>query len=58
VKECPLRFDTPPEILSDWLHEHGWTTQDLLAWWDALLVALLNAGGWDMLSEAIAAAPS
>jgi hypothetical protein len=54
--KCNLRFDTPPEILSDYLHEHGWTTQDLLAWWDALLTAFLLAGGWDMLPEAMVAA--
>jgi hypothetical protein len=53
MKPCPLRLDTPPEVLAEWLHEHAWTTQDLLAWWDALLAMYLDAGGWDMLPEGI-----
>jgi hypothetical protein len=53
MKSCPLRLDTPPEYLSEHLLEHGSTTQDLLAWWDALLAALLDAGGWEMLPEAL-----
>jgi hypothetical protein len=51
--KCILRFDTPPNYLAEHLLEHGWTTQDLLAWWDALLIAFLNAGGWDMLPVAM-----
>jgi hypothetical protein len=53
MKPCPLRFDTPPEVLAEWLHEAGWTTQDLLGWWDPLLEAFLLAGGWDQLPEGI-----
>jgi hypothetical protein len=58
MKPCPLRLDTPPEVLSEWLHEHSWTTQDLLAWWDALIAAYLDAGGWDMLPQGIVVTPA
>jgi hypothetical protein len=40
MKECPLRFDTPPEVLADWLDEHGWTADDVAAWYAALVAAL------------------
>jgi len=53
MNRCDLRFDTPPEILADWLLEHAWTTQDLLAWWDMLLAAFLLAGGLDMVPDTV-----
>jgi hypothetical protein len=40
MKECPLRFDSPPEALADWLEEHGWTADDLLEWLTDLVAAL------------------
>jgi hypothetical protein len=53
MNECPLRLDTPPEVLADWLHERGWTFEDLETQLSALLVAFLNAGGWEHLPEAL-----
>jgi hypothetical protein len=49
MKGCPLRFDTPAEILADWLHERGWTFEDL----ETRLAAFLDAGGWEHLPEAL-----
>jgi hypothetical protein len=40
VKECPLRFDSPPEVLADWLDEHGWTADDVHDWLTDLVAAL------------------
>jgi hypothetical protein len=53
MNPCPLRLDTPPVILADWLHEHAWTVADVLHWQQAVLDAFLRAGGWDMLPEGV-----
>jgi hypothetical protein len=56
MRTCDLRFDTPPEVLADALLERSWTVEDVLHAQQALLVAFLVAGGWDMLPEGIVAA--
>jgi hypothetical protein len=58
MNECSLRFDTPPAILADWLHEHGVTVDELERWYAALFEAFLLSDGVDQVPEAIIVAPS
>jgi hypothetical protein len=53
MKECPLRMDTPAPLLADWLNEHGWTLEDLEAWYIAVVLAFLEAGGWHTVPEGL-----
>jgi hypothetical protein len=46
-------LDTPPIILADWLNEYGWTLADLEAWYVALVVAFLQAGGWHTVPDGL-----
>ena len=51
MKECPLRLDTPAPILADWLNEYGWTFADLECWYFNLMLAFLEAGGWQTVPD-------
>jgi hypothetical protein len=56
--KCNLRFDTPPIVLADWLHEHGVTLDDLERWYAALFEAFLQSGGLDQVPEGIVVTPA
>jgi hypothetical protein len=39
-------MSTPAPAIGDWLVDAGWTLADLEAWYLALVLAFLEAGGW------------